>query len=180
MIEITAKGFYDKLNEENIREDELQKLVVEKLKKLRKKVATSESCTGGYVSKRITDISGSAEVFECGVCSYANRIKSQILGVSEDTLEAFGAVSPETAEQMAEGVRKLAGADYGISTTGIAGPTGGTKDKPVGLVYMAVADENGVLTIKANLGDAADNSREGIRKAASSVILYYLLVFCGR
>lgn len=175
MIEITAKDFYRELNKNNINENDLQKLVVEKLKKLDQKVSTAESCTGGYVSKRITDISGSAEVFECGICSYANRIKNKILGVKEDTLEAFGAVSPETAEEMAVGVRYIAGADFGISTTGIAGPTGGTKDKPVGLVYFGVAGENKNLIIKGKLWDAEDNSREGIRKLASSVALYYLL-----
>ncbi len=175
MIEITAAEFYGILNEKGIHEDELQRLVVEKLKLKGKKTATAESCTGGYVSKRITDISGSADAFECGVCSYANRIKSKILGVKEETLAAFGAVSPETAKEMAQGVKFLAGADFGISTTGIAGPTGGSEDKPVGLVYFAVAGEEETIVIKGKLWDAADNSREGIRKLASSVILYYLL-----
>lgn len=174
MTQITAKEFYSKLEKEGIAQDSLQALVVETLKAKGKKVATAESCTGGYVSKRITDISGSADVFECGICSYANRIKHKLLGVENDTLDAFGAVSPETAEQMARGVRELAGADYGVSTTGIAGPTGGTEDKPVGLVYMAVSSEDGTEVIRATLSDAEDNSREGIRKTASSVILYFL------
>lgn len=175
MIEINADSFYRLLNENNIDENELQALVVQNLLEKNKKVATAESCTGGLVSKRITEVSGSSEVFECGVCSYANRIKNQILNVDNNTLNTVGAVSPETASQMAQGVRQLAGADFGISTTGIAGPTGGTKDKPVGLVYFAVADKDKTTVIKALLGDAEDNSREGIRKTASSVILYYLL-----
>lgn len=175
MIKINAADFYRLLKENNIDENELQDLVVQKLIQIKKTVATAESCTGGLVSKRITEVSGSSSVFECGVCSYANRIKNKILGVDNNTLNSVGAVSPETAEQMANGVRNLAGADYGISTTGIAGPTGGTKDKPVGLVYFAVADKEKTTVIKALLGDAEDNSREGIRKTASSVILYYLL-----
>lgn len=175
MIEINATEFYRLLKDDNIDENELQSLVVKKLIEQKKTVATAESCTGGLVSKRITEVSGSSGVFECGVCSYANRIKNKILGVDNETLNTVGAVSPETAEQMAQGVRKLANADFGISTTGIAGPTGGTKDKPVGLVYFAVADKEKTTVIKALLGDAKDNSREGIRKTASSVILYYLL-----
>ena len=142
MIEINAKKFNDILNENNINEDELQTLAVNALIKLNKKVSTAESCTGGLVSKRITEVSGSSAVFECGVCSYSNRIKNKILGVKNDTLKSVGAVSPETAAQMAEGVKILSDADFGISTTGIAGPTGGTPEKPVGLVYMAVSDGN--------------------------------------
>lgn len=175
MIEINATEFYRLLKDDNIDENELQSLVVKKLIEQKKTVATAESCTGGLVSKRITEVNGSSGVFECGVCSYANRIKNKILGVDNETLNTVGAVSPETAEQMARGVRKLANADFGISTTGIAGPTGGTKDKPVGLVYFAAADKEKTTVIKALLGDAKDNSREGIRKTASSVILYYLL-----
>ena len=175
MIEINTAEFYQLLSDNNIDENELQDLVVQKLIKLKMTVATAESCTGGLVSKRITEVSGSSSVFECGVCSYANRIKNKILGVDNNTLNTVGAVSSETAGQMANGVRKLADADYGVSTTGIAGPTGGTKDKPVGLVYFAVADKDNTTVIKALLGDAEDNSREGIRKTASSVILYYLL-----
>ncbi|MBQ5347635.1 MAG: CinA family protein [Ruminococcus sp.] len=175
MIEITASEFYRQLKNENLNENELQALVVKKLIPINKKVSTAESCTGGLVSKRITEVSGSSSVFECGICSYANRIKNKILGVDNETLNTVGAVSPETAAQMAEGVRELADADYGVSTTGIAGPTGGTKDKPVGLVYFAVSSEKETLIIKGLLGDAKDKSREGIRKTASSVILYYLL-----
>lgn len=174
MIDLTAKEFYKMLESENISEDSLQELVVRKLGEMKLKVATAESCTGGLVSKRITEVSGSSDVFECGVCSYANRIKHKLLGVSEETLNTVGAVSPETAAQMARGVRKLADADFGISTTGIAGPTGATADKPVGLVYMAVACGKETVVIKSNLGDAEDNSREGIRKAASSAVFYYL------
>ena len=175
MIEINAEKFKKLLSEKNITEDELQKLVVEKLLENKMTAATAESCTGGLVSKRITEVSGSSAVFECGICSYANRIKNKILGVKNETLNTVGAVSAETASQMAQGVRALAGADFGVSTTGIAGPTGGTAEKPVGLVYFAVSDKNETEIIKAFLGASEDNSREGIRKTASSVALFYLL-----
>ena len=120
----------------------------QQLKEKGMKIATAESCTGGLVSKRITEIPGASDVFECGVCSYANRIKHELLGVSEQTLERYGAVSPQTAQQMAEGIRRLSGAEIGISVTGIAGPGGGTEEKPVGLVFLAAACENKVYVQK--------------------------------
>ena len=175
MLTINAADLQKKLSEENINGDELHQLAVKKLLKDKKTVATAESCTGGLVSKRITEVSGSSAVFECGVCSYANRIKNKILGVKNETLNTVGAVSPETAEQMAQGIRKLAEADFGISTTGIAGPTGGSAQKPVGLVYMAVSSGEETVVIKGDFSDAEDNSREGIRKTASDAVLYYLL-----
>ena len=174
MLEISATGLMKVLDFENINAGDLQRLVVRTLDKAGKKVATAESCTGGLLSKRITDISGAAEVFECGVCCYANRIKNKILGVSQQTLDTVGAVSPETAEQMANGVMKLAGADFGVATTGIAGPTGGTKDKPVGLVYIAVCDKNDTQVIKALFSDADNPEREVIRRLSSDAALYFL------
>jgi len=105
------------------------------------KIATAESCTGGLLSKRLTDVSGASEVFEFGVCTYANAFKAKILGVSEADLERVGAVSPEVAEQMAKGVRRVGNAQIGIGITGIAGPGGGTPEKPVGLIYIAVDSE---------------------------------------
>ena len=175
MIEINAKIFTEMLSKNNINENELQTLAVEALLKYGKKAATAESCTGGLISKRITEVSGSSAVFECGVCSYSNRIKHKILGVKESTLNSVGAVSPETAAQMAQGIRKLADADFGVSSTGIAGPTGGTAEKPVGLVYMAISDKDKTIVIKGNFSDADDNSREGIRRITSSTALFYLL-----
>lgn len=175
MTEITANSFIEDLKKEGINANELQTLVVEALQKAGKKVATAESCTGGLISKRVTEVSGSSEVFECGVCSYANRIKNKVLGVKNKTLNTVGAVSPETAEQMANGVMYLADADFGVATTGIAGPTGGTPEKPVGLVYIAVCDKKHTEIIKALLGDAENASREVIRKISSDIALYYLL-----
>ncbi len=103
------------------------------------RLATAESCTGGLVAAHITAISGSSEYFVGGVVAYANAVKSNVLGVSADTLEVHGAVSWQTAVEMAWGVRDLLAADLALATTGIAGPTGGTTTKPVGLVYIALA-----------------------------------------
>lgn len=102
-------------------------------------LATAESCTGGLLGHRITNVSGSSAYYLGGVVAYDNRIKTKMLGVSEDTLAEHGAVSADTAKQMAEGVRIRLGADYGIGITGLAGPAGGTIEKPVGLVYIALA-----------------------------------------
>lgn len=100
----------------------LQNALVQKLLEKNRKIATAESCTAGLVSKRITEIAGSSQVFECGIVSYSNRIKAQVLGVSEQTLEQYTEVSEQTAREMARGVRRLSGADIGVSVTGIAGP----------------------------------------------------------
>ena len=102
-------------------------------------VAVAESCTGGAIANAITNIAGASKYFKCGVVAYSNRSKKDLLGVKEATLKKFGAVSGETAAEMAKGILKKSGATYGIAVTGIAGPTGGTKEKPVGTVYIALA-----------------------------------------
>ena len=101
-------------------------------------VATAESCTAGLISATIGNFSGVSEIFSEGFVTYSNEAKEKNLGVSHDTLEMYGAVSEQTAREMAEGVCRVTGARLGLSATGIAGPTGGTADKPVGLVYMGV------------------------------------------
>ena len=102
-------------------------------------LAVAESCTGGALASAITDVPGSSHYFERGVVAYSNLSKMELLGVQKETLEEFGAVSEETAKEMAEGIRKAAGTTYGLSVTGIAGPAGGTKEKPVGTVYIGLA-----------------------------------------
>ena len=99
-------------------------------------MAVAESCTGGLIANKLTNISGSSKYFERGVVSYSNKAKIEILGVDEETIEQYGAVSSQTAMAMAKGVRRISGTDFGLSTTGIAGPTGGSKEKPVGLVFV--------------------------------------------
>lgn len=116
--------------------------VVQLLLSHNKKAASAESCTGGLVSAAITSVGGASEVFDMGICSYANRIKHDKLGVTEECLEKYGAVSEQTAKAMAEGVKKAADSDYGVSTTGIAGPTGGSPEKPVGTVWIGVCGKS--------------------------------------
>ncbi len=117
--------------------------VVQLLVKENKKLATAESCTGGLISAAVTNVSGASAVFDAGICTYANSAKEKYLGVPCDILEKYGAVSEQTARFMAKGVRLSASADIGVSVTGIAGPTGGTPDKPVGTVYIGVSDGTG-------------------------------------
>lgn len=116
-------------------------------------LAVAESCTGGLIGHRITDVPGSSGYFLLGVVSYSNEAKERVLGVRRETLERRGAVSTETAEEMAEGVRRLSGAALGLATTGIAGPGGGSEEKPVGTVCVALAWEGGVLSRRYDLGD---------------------------
>lgn len=111
-------------------------------------LSTAESCTGGLISSRLTDIGGASDAYIGSVVSYSNEIKMKLLGVKPETLEAHGAVSAETAAEMAEGVRRVTGADIGISTTGIAGPGGGSEEKPVGLAYIGIATAEGTKTIR--------------------------------
>lgn len=140
----------------------LVKLLCEK----NKTIATAESCTGGLVSGSITAVPGSSEVFGFGVCTYANEAKMKLLGVKEETLKEFGAVSEQTAMEMADGVRKLSGSDIALSLTGIAGPGGGTDEKPVGLVYLGVSVGGKLYAKKMLLGQHATRDREYIRKLA--------------
>ncbi|MBQ9679787.1 MAG: CinA family protein [Ruminococcus sp.] len=160
--------------QENIREEDLPQLLVDALTKKKKRIATAESCTGGMISAAITSVSGASGVFDCGVCSYANHIKHKVIGVRDETLSTYGAVSDKTAAEMARGVRLLAGADIGISTTGIAGPLGGTPYKPVGLVYIGVSTDMGLKTEKMLLG-ANNADRERIRRLATAAALYFAL-----
>ena len=117
--------------------------VVEDLTTAGKAVATAESCTGGWVAKSITDIPGSSAVFGYGVVSYSNGAKESMLGVKNETLEAHGAVSESVVEEMARGALRLSGANIAVAVSGVAGPDGGTDDKPVGTVWFAWAVRNG-------------------------------------
>ena len=154
---------------------DLPTALVSILKEKNRTIAAAESLTGGLVSKRITEVSGASEVFECGVCSYSNRIKHEILGVPSEILETYTEYSSETAIAMAEGVRKLSGADIAVSTTGIAGPNGGTPEKPVGLVYVGISTQNHSFAKELHLSKGFEDERESIRFAASSYALYYAL-----
>lgn len=122
-------------------EEELEQTVAKLLLENHKTLGVAESCTGGLLSNKLTNISGSSNYFERGVIAYSNEAKMQLLRVPQDLLDKYGAVSPQVAEAMAGGVKKISGADFGLSTTGIAGPTGGTPEKPVGLVYVGLAQK---------------------------------------
>ncbi|MCF7708441.1 MAG: CinA family nicotinamide mononucleotide deamidase-related protein [Verrucomicrobia bacterium] len=122
--------------------------IVRMLSEKKLSLALAESCTGGLIGHRLTNISGASSVLKAGLVVYSNEAKIEFLDVAPEIIEAHGAVSAETAEAMAVGTRKRTGADYAISVTGIAGPTGGTADKPVGTVFMAVASESGVTVRK--------------------------------
>lgn len=128
---------------------EAEKLV-ELLKKTGKTLSTAESCTGGLVGGAITSVPGSSEIFLGGAISYSNEVKERLLGVKEDTLVAHGAVSEETAREMVTGARDLFRTSTAIAVTGIAGPGGATPTKPVGLVYIAVADGPRVVVCRNN------------------------------
>lgn len=118
------------------------------LKKKTWKISTTESCTGGLLSSKLTDISGSSEYITLNLVTYANEAKNKMLGVKNETLETFGAVSEECAYEMAKGLHKLTGSDICVSTTGIAGPTGGSEKKPVGLMYSTIYTKDEFRTYK--------------------------------
>ena len=152
----------------------IEEAVVEKLKEKKLTVAAAESCTGGLVAKRITDIAGASEIFECGIVSYSNRIKHDVLGVSSDDLEKYGAVSETVAKQMAVGALKVSGADVAVSVTGIAGPGSDSSGKPVGLIYIGLADKNNVWVreLKTSRKDRSYNRYVSASNALDMIRLY--------
>ena len=149
----------------------------EKLVKLLKErsltISCAESCTGGLIAKTITDVGGCSEVFMGGVVSYANEVKINILGVSANDINNHGAVSEAVAKQMADGVRRVCGSDIGISSTGIAGPGGGTPEKPVGTVYVGFSYSG--CTEAFNLALDKSLSRNEIRRLTVEKILSYVI-----
>ena len=137
------------------------------------KIATAESCTGGLLAKNITDTSGASAVFDMGIVSYANEIKNKFLNVPNEVLNTVGAVSEETAEAMARGIVEAASADISVGITGIAGPTGGTPEKPVGLVYYSIyiKQEDKIIIEKLLL----NGSREDIRNGTVNKVIERLI-----
>lgn len=152
----------------------IEEAVIEKLKEKHMKVATAESCTGGLIAKRITDVPGASEVFDCGIISYANEIKHRVLGVSEDDLNKYGAVSEPVARQMAQGALKVSGADIAVSVTGIAGPDSDSTNKPVGLVYIGLADRDNVWVreLRTSRKDRSYNRYVSASNALNMIRLY--------
>lgn len=172
ILTITEESLLKELEQNNIDLNSINELLVKTLAENNMKIATAESCTGGLISKKITEVSGSSAVFDCGVCSYSNEIKNKVLGVDKAVLDTLGAVSAETAKQMAKGVRLLSNSDIAVSTTGIAGPTGGTDTKPVGLVYIGISTAEGDIAVKALLAENKNNTREKVRELATACASY--------
>lgn len=171
IIDPVLKEITKVIGEENIygiNVGSLEAALVKLLSEKNLKVATAESCTGGLVSKRITEIPGSSKVFELGICTYSDDVKVNILGINEDTIKEYGAVSSNTTALMAQHIRKMANADIGIGISGIAGPGRGENDKPVGLVYVAVSSEKFSDVIELTLHRGLENEREYIRYVSAS------------
>ena len=134
--------------------------------------ATAESCTGGGVGSAITGVPGSSAVFAGGVISYSNEVKRDVLGVSAEALDQYGAVSPQVAEQMADGVRRLLKTDLAVSLTGIAGPDGGSDEKPVGLVWFGLSTPAGTRTEKCLFrGDRAQVRAQAVVHALGMLMI---------
>ena len=155
----------------------MDRLVEKTYKMLRAQGATlaiAESCTGGLLCKLFTDLPGCSDVFLGGVVSYANEVKAGVLGVSEDCLLLHGAVSEETARCMAKGVRLALGSAVGIATTGIAGPGGGSEKKPVGLVFIAVADGQRCVVERNIFAGTREDVRESAAKRAYEILDTFL------
>ena len=147
-------------------EDAVGRLLIERGLTL----ATAESCTGGLLGNRITNVAGSSEYYLGGIVSYSDAAKMNLLGVSQETLKEFGAVSEETAKEMAAGARRVLQSDVGVSITGIAGPTGGTEDKPVGLVYIAVDVAGDVAVRKFVFSEDRRYNKEVSAQAALNLV----------
>ncbi len=140
-------------------------------------VSTAESCTGGMIASAITNVSGSSGFFGMGVVTYSNEAKMKLIGVKSKTLEKYGSVSEHTAKEMAEGILKLSNSDISVAVTGIAGPTGGTAEKPVGLVYIGVAGKYGTLSFKNNFDGNRDEVRKQTVERAFELVYDYLIKF---
>lgn len=155
--------------------ENMEKIVGSLLTKNKRCLAVAESCTGGLISQRLTNVPGSSEYFLGGVVSYSNSLKSSFLGVSEDLLKQHGAVSRVVAEEMSIGIREKASADIGLAVTGIAGPGGGTDDKPVGTVYIGIATKDGSWVSKFLFEGDRHQIREMTAQTGLDLVRKYLL-----
>ncbi|MCC8130897.1 MAG: CinA family protein [Oscillospiraceae bacterium] len=133
-------------------------------------IATAESCTGGMLASSITSVSGASEMFECGLVTYSERIKSELLGIPMEFISEHGVVSEEVALAMARGVLKKSGADVGVGITGIAGPTGGTKEQPVGTIYVSVVSRDREITENLDLSEPRADINVRLRNRLMAVL----------
>jgi len=158
-----------------VNDDTLAKVIGDLLSASNYTVACAESCTGGMISSYLTDVPGSSRYFMQGIVSYSNEAKIQQLGVNNSTIQQFGAVSEETAREMAEGIRKIATADFAIATTGIAGPGGASEGKPVGLVFVGLATPEKLIVRQFQFQGERDFIRKNTVKAALEMLRRSLL-----
>ncbi len=156
----------------------LEEKVVKVLNERKMIMACAESCTGGLIAKRITDVSGSSSVFNCGIVSYSNEIKEKVLGVKSETLKEFGAVSEQTVREMVNGVLSVSGADIAVSVSGIAGPNSDNTSKPVGLIYLAVSDGDKTIVKELNNQFTTDIRKQN-RLSASDEAFKMILEMIG-
>lgn len=147
------------------------------LRNNKKTITTAESCTGGLVASMITKVSGSSDIFNGSIVSYSNKIKNQELNVNNETLEKFGAVSTEVVNEMLDGAIKKFEADFAIAISGIAGPNGGTKNKPVGTIVIGIASNNNIKKIKTY---HLKGSRISIQKQSANIALSKILKFVSK
>ena len=165
IVNIAGKYVY------NIGEESLEDIVVNKLLENNLCIATAESCTGGLIGHRITQVPGSSSVYKGGIVAYSNEAKLSQLNIKRETLDKYGAVSKETASEMAFQVKTIFDSDIGISVTGIAGPDGGTKDKPVGLVYAGFCNRDGVKTKQFNFYSIRESNKVRTSQGVLNLIM---------
>lgn len=157
-----------------MRTDELARAALSALAAQGMHLATAESCTGGLIGKYLTDVSGASKVYVGGVVSYVNEVKKRLLGVSEDTLRVYTAVSRQTAHEMARGARNATGAEAAVSVTGLAGPDGDGTGRPIGLVYIALDTDGFSFCRELHLSGSREKIREDAARAVFELILEFL------
>jgi len=158
-----------------VKEKLLEEEIGDLLRRHKLKMGVAESATGGLISHKITNIPGSSEYFEGSIISYSNKAKTSLLAVKESTLRNYGAVSSETSKEMAQGVKREMDVDIGLASTGIAGPSGGTSEKPVGLVYIGLAIKDALISKKFVFHGNRDENKKTFSDAALSTLKEYLL-----
>ena len=156
-------------------DEKIEKVIGELLYKKGSTLSMAESCTGGMIAHLITSIPGSSRYFTGSVVAYSNKIKEEILGVNKKTLESYGAVSEQVVREMAAGAMKHFGTDYSVATSGIAGPNGGTTEKPVGLVWIAVASRDRIVAEKFNFGNQRDTNIQKASLTALNMLRKFIL-----
>jgi nicotinamide-nucleotide amidase len=177
VAEPTVQTIYERFGDLIVGEagEDVEDAVLKALLSAKLTLACAESCTGGWIAHKLTSLAGVSPAFVGGVVSYANSAKQELLGVPADLLATHGAVSSEVAAAMAEGVRSRLGADIGISTTGVAGPTGGSPEKPVGMVWLGLATPEGTRTKLLKLGE--EQPREVIQERATKHALNWVRLY---